>query len=73
MRSAFSERFYEAFAAGFRDYVNGDWEQARENFQHVETVKGAVDFPTRSLLSIMGEFNFQAPDSWQGYRALTEK
>lgn len=61
------------FAAGFRDYVMGDWQQARENFLHVEAVKGGVDYPTRNLLSIMSETNFQAPDDWQGFRSLTEK
>jgi hypothetical protein len=43
-------------------------------------VKKAPDHPTRSLLNVMGEFNFQSPkpDSkgeggWKGFRELTEK
>jgi hypothetical protein len=40
MRSAFSENFYEIFATGFYQYVDGYWEQARENLSNVELVKG---------------------------------
>ena len=31
------------------------------------------DYPTRNLLAILEEYNFQAPSDWAGYRVLTEK
>ena len=32
-----------------------------------------MDYPTENLLNVMGEKNFEAPNDWQGFRALTEK
>ena len=31
------------------------------------------DYPTKNLLSIMAETNYQAPRDWKKYRVLTEK
>lgn len=31
------------------------------------------DGPISTLLAVMGECSFKAPDHWKGYRELTEK
>jgi hypothetical protein len=31
------------------------------------------DGPAHALMAVMGEWNWQAPADWPGYRALTEK
>ncbi len=83
MRSSFSQvniyltnilqRFYEVFNEGFQEYIFGNWEQARDKLLHVEVVKGTPDYPTRQLLQIMSETDFSAPQTWPGFRVLTEK
>jgi len=42
-------------------------------FEQVEEHKKMIDYPTRNLLAILEETNFQAPSDWEGYRVLTEK
>ena len=65
--------FYELFGQGFDLYLNGEWESAREVLSEVEKVKGAPDYPTRCLLSVMEEQSFFAPQDWTGCRHLVEK
>ena len=31
------------------------------------------DGPSKTLLEVMGEYSFEAPENWNGYRELTEK
>ena len=54
-------------------YLNGEWEEACETLRHVEMIKGAVDYPTRSLITIMAQHGYEAPSDWEGFRQLTEK
>lgn len=53
--------------------MGGRWAEAREGFLQIESVKGMADYPSKNILSIMGEHNFKAPSDWEGYRVLTEK
>ena len=73
MRKCFSQAFYEAFANGYNDYIEGNWERARDKFSIVEAIKGQQDYPTRQILGVMEENHFKAPQDWEGYRVLTEK
>jgi hypothetical protein len=32
-----------------------------------------TDYPSKNILAVMAETNFNAPKDWDGYRILTEK
>jgi len=65
--------FREAFAEGMEFYTQGVWTKAIRSFEKVEKLKGAADYPTRSLIKFMSDSNFKAPSDWKGFRVLTEK
>ncbi len=67
------QEFFDTFKEGFDLYLEGNWQGARAKFDKVEDIKGMVDYPTRNLLDILAETNYQAPRDWAGYRILTEK
>ena len=56
------------------DCVNcsGEWPQAKELLGEV-TYMMPEDKPTKVLLRVMGEYGFNAPADWKGFRALTSK
>ena len=72
MRANITKEFTEMFKQGFNEYISGNWEKAKEYLDQVEEYK-YPDNPTRLLLHVMGEFGYQAPDNWEGYRKLTSK
>jgi hypothetical protein len=73
MRISFKPIFFEQYKKGFNAYIKGDWQLAKQELEQVEKCKGWEDHPTRNLLRIMGDSNYQAPSDWEGYRNLTEK
>ncbi len=64
--------FQQIFSEGFNAYVNGNWELARMKLEKSKEIRGD-DGPSSTLLHYMAETGFRAPDSWRGYRELTEK
>lgn len=46
MRDGFTQEFLDQFDKGIKLYLEGNWEQARDELEQVELVKGKVDFPT---------------------------
>mmetsp|Transcript_32833 Transcript_32833/g.32060 ORF Transcript_32833/g.32060 Transcript_32833/m.32060 type:complete len:111 (-) Transcript_32833:39-371(-) len=74
MRKPYTQEFFTLFDKGMNCYLNGEWEEARQHFEMVEVLKEVgADYPSKCLLEYMKDFNFVAPDSWDGYRVLTEK
>ena len=73
MRAKYTKEFYDVFKLGFEYYINGDWEVARDHLQGIEGNIIDVDIPTKLILKNMAEYNYKAPDSWRGYRVLTDK
>ena len=68
--------FLEMFDQGFRHYIRGNWCEAGAIFFKIKKTQfydGFTDQPTLTLLSHMDAYKFIAPDTWQGYRALTAK
>lgn len=70
----FLRRFGEAFAA----YESGSWPEAHKILLSIlvrkrPNGKEFEDGPSNTLLRVMGEYDFQAPEDWRGYRELTEK
>jgi class 3 adenylate cyclase len=70
MREPFTEKFYEVYNAGFEDYIEGRWEEARVKLEQMEEIRGTPDGPSLSLLRVMREHNFKAPADWEGWREL---
>ena len=70
MRQSFSDKFYEQYNSGFKDYTEGRWEDAREKLEEMENIRGCPDGPSLSLLRVMREHNFRAPADWEGWRDL---
>lgn len=71
MRKPFPAKFFEVYEEGFRHYVSGNWGECRRIFETVEQVKGFADAPTKNLLEIMKESNYNAPSGWSGHREVT--
>lgn len=54
MRSPYTKEFYDAYNAGFKLYVGGKWEEAKQEFQKVlEIIPN--DKPTKNLIEFMEE------------------
>lgn len=63
--------FREWFAKGMEEYFDGRWKSAKESFKKAYEMR--IDAPIVTLLKYMEDLNFSKPDSWKGYRELTEK
>jgi len=70
MRKPFTQEFFDAFNSGFKDYIEGRWDNAKIKLERIEEIRGAPDGPTLSLRRIMHEHNFKAPADWEGWREL---
>ena len=52
MRSTFSNEFYKIYKDGFDNYLNGNWEGAKKNFEKILLMK-SNDKVTENLISFM--------------------
>lgn len=64
--------FREVFDEGFKQYIAGNWEQAKKFFETCLTMKPNEE-PSKVLLNVMGKHMYSAPSNWKGYRELTSK
>lgn len=71
MRSSFCSEFYKLYEDGFQNYLSGDWEGARRNFEEVLLIK-SDDKVAQNLISFMEESEYVPPDDWQGFKFLFE-
>lgn len=60
------------FAQGMQHYLDGDWPAARDSFDYCLAME-SDDPPAKTLLKVMSDSIFKAPDNWPGFRELTEK
>jgi class 3 adenylate cyclase len=73
------DAFLQRFNEGFELYRAGDWPAARVVFEECRSLRRnrlgrpVPDGPSETLLAVMGEKGFEAPEDWRGYRELTEK
>merc|ERR1711916_31063 len=66
------KHYLRSFEEGVRAYVAGDWTIAREKLSACNR-DCPNDKPAQVLLNYMTDFDFKAPSSWKGYRALLSK
>ena len=64
--------FLESFKLGFEDYIAGKWKEAKQKFKECLEIRKS-DGPTLTLMNYIESLGFEAPESWKGYRELTEK
>lgn len=62
----------ELHKIGFKAYIDGEWEKAKEMFESVKKIRSS-DNPTQTLLNFMQKSNFIAPSDWKGYHEFCEK
>ena len=68
MRSKFTQAFFDTFSDGFRMYIEGNWHLANKILKSVQMLKKMPDGPSESLMKVMKEHDFKAPEDWPGYR-----
>lgn len=73
MRAKFTDEFMYRFNMAILNYISGEWEVARDMLTGTQFLLGDEDGPSSTLLRYMGDFGYEAPASWKGYRELTEK
>lgn len=64
--------FLMHFKTAFLCYIEGDWQKAKKELQTCQEMI-PEDGPTKVLQKVMQEYDFNAPDTWKGYRSLTSK
>ena len=64
--------FLDLFENAICDYLNGQWEIAREGFVKALKIK-ENDGPCMNLIHLIDDFKGQPPPNWPGYRKLLEK
>ena len=72
--------FLKRFQQGFELYRSGQWMEARTILEetrtmrkHHSTAEVLLDGPSSTLLAVMEQHKNVAPESWAGFRELTEK
>ena len=71
MRQPYTKEFYEAYNNGFKLYVAGKWEEAKEQFDKVLEIIPA-DKPTKNLIDHMEQTSMQPPPNWKGHKFFAE-
>jgi class 3 adenylate cyclase len=64
--------FKPLYEAGIDAYLSGDWGLARTKFEAAKALKDD-DGPIQTLMEVLEESHFVAPESWKGFRPLTSK
>jgi len=64
--------FFVAFEQAVSHYLDGDWGKAKAALDQALALR-PHDGPSETLQSVMSETDYVAPESWPGYRVLTEK
>lgn len=65
-------RVREIYEQAFNAYLDGNWKISKYLW-HLWMEKFPGDTITNVLVSYLYEHNFDCPEGWEGYRALTEK
>ena len=69
--SGYTEEFYTHWKHGFEFYEEGDWSRAKDEFEECSKMM-PDDGPCNRLMEYMNEYNYEAPNFWEGHRTLPE-
>ena len=60
------------FKSGYESYIKGDWPACKHKLEECLNIS-PIDGPTNALYQVLKSSQFMAPNTWKGYRELTEK
>ena len=63
-RRSIPTAFYQKYNLGIQQYLDGEWQNARELLQEASKIYQG-DGPTRQLLLYMKSKNYEAPKNWK--------
>ena len=63
-RRSITTAFYQKYNLGIQQYLDGEWQNARELLQEASKIYQG-DGPTRQLLLYMKSKNYEAPKNWK--------
>ncbi|KAL2613527.1 hypothetical protein R1flu_025219 [Riccia fluitans] len=66
------QEYRDIFEEAVDSYIDGDWENALERLQECQNF-WPTDKPAQVLINFMASHNNQVPETWAGFRELTEK
>jgi len=72
LRRNYDKVLTKKFSEAYRKYISGDWATAEDLFSQCLKIN-PKDGPTLTLKSYIEELNGIPPNTWKGYRELTEK
>lgn len=70
LRKHITEQIRDIWNNGIESFIEGDWADARDNFQEVLDKTKGNDGPSKLLLQEINKHNCISPPNWQGYRSL---
>ena len=79
VRRRYTEKFYTMYQKGFNEYINGNWQQAKDLLkQSIQALDNSYcgsgnnsntgEVSVENILKFMEGYNNEAPDDWMGYR-----
>ena len=76
LRKDYNKEFAKNWQEAYKHYIGGDWAMAHRLLKDGQAMVPS-DGPSKTLIRVIERMSkrpgFNAPDDWQGYRALTEK
>ena len=66
-------QFKISFDQGVKSYLDGKWDDAKTCLEKSNGLKSGGDKPSQLLLKVMARYEYRAPKTWRGFRALTSK
>ena len=64
MRSKYPLEFFEVYQQGFDNYLNGNWDEAKDDLEQCQRILGDTDRPSTRILAIMQKYGFVMPNEW---------
>eukprot|EP00359_Climacostomum_virens_P001583 CAMPEP_0204898930 /NCGR_PEP_ID=MMETSP1397-20131031/1560_1 /ASSEMBLY_ACC=CAM_ASM_000891 /TAXON_ID=49980 /ORGANISM="Climacostomum Climacostomum virens, Strain Stock W-24" /LENGTH=799 /DNA_ID=CAMNT_0052066823 /DNA_START=1252 /DNA_END=3651 /DNA_ORIENTATION=- len=72
MRASYTEEFFDTFKLASKAYIDGRWAESKQHLEACMNFKPS-DGPTETLMKVMSNTDYIAPEDWNGYRILTDK
>lgn len=68
----YKQEFHDLWKGAFNCYINGNWQESKSRIE--ECLKERPnDGPSKTIMEVIHDSHYEAPQEWQGFRELTEK
>jgi len=72
MRTHMSDEIFELFENGMKEFIKGQWGDAKAYFNNVLKITNDQDGPSKNILRhIEEDYGGEPPPGWQGYRDMS--